>query len=94
VSTRFVGQVIPGGSLSKTVTVKVHGLEFPLPSVAILVTTVVPTGNVLPLGGRLTTFVTLQLSVAPTVQDTLFRLQRPRSVLNVKFVGHTIAGGV
>jgi hypothetical protein len=72
--TRFVGQVIPGGSLSRTVTVKVQWLKFPLASAAKLVTVVVPTGNVLPLGGMLARFVTAQLSVAPTVHVTLLRL--------------------
>ena len=36
---------------SATVTVKLHVVVFPAPSVAVLVTVVVPTGNVEPEGG-------------------------------------------
>jgi galactitol-specific phosphotransferase system IIC component len=75
VNIRFDGGVIAGGSVSSTVTVKVQVLRLPLASVAVLVTVVVPTGNVLPLAGLLTRFVTPQLSVAFTVNVTLLRLQ-------------------
>jgi len=63
--------------LSVTVTVKLQLLRLPLASVAVFVTVVTPTGNVLPLAGMLDRFVTLQLSVALTVKITLLRLQRP-----------------
>src|SRR5207249_5497936 len=41
-TVRFAGQVIAGGWLSSTVTVKAHVLELPLLSRAVLVTVVVP----------------------------------------------------
>ena len=68
-----------GGSVSLTVTAKVftlnvHTVWLPLASVAILVTTVVPSGNVLPLGGMLTTVTPGQLSLAVTTKVTLLRL--------------------
>ena len=53
---------------------KLHVLVLPLESVAVLVTVVVPTWNVLPLAGTLTRFVTRQLSVAVTTNVTLLRL--------------------
>src|SRR5439155_7111125 len=92
VNTKFVGQMITGFSLSVTVTVKVQLLVFPLASVAVLVTVVTPTGNVLPLGGLLTRLVTLQLSVALTVKVTLLRLHRPASAANTRLPGQVITG--
>src|SRR5436309_4425655 len=44
-TVRFAGQVIAGGCVSFTVTVKVHVLELPLLSRAVLVTVVVPTAR-------------------------------------------------
>jgi len=64
----------------------------PLASVAVLVTVVTPTGNVLPLGGLLTRFVTPQLSVALTVKVTLLRLHRPASEDNTRLPGQVITG--
>ena len=78
--------------MSVTVTVKLQLLVLPLASVAVLVTVVVPTGNVLPLGGLLTRFVTLQLSVALTAKVTLLRLQRPGSAVNTRLPGQVITG--
>ena len=78
--------------MSSTVTVKVQVLVLPLASVAVLVTVVTPTGKVLPLGGLLTRLVTLQLSVAVTLNATLLRLQRPASALNTRLAGQVIAG--
>src|SRR3974377_2462957 len=56
-ATRFilVGKTTTGVSVSRPFTVKVHRLWIPWMSVAMLVTTVVPPGKVLPLGGTLTT---------------------------------------
>jgi uncharacterized membrane protein len=65
---------------------------FPLASVAVFVTMVVPTGKVLPLAGLLTRFVTPQLSVALTVNVTLLRLHRPASALKTRLVGHVTTG--
>ena len=78
--------------MSVTVTVKVQRLRFPLASVAVLVTVVVPTGNVLPLAGRLTRFVTLQLSAALTTNVTLLRLHRPESAVNTRLLGQVTTG--
>src|SRR2546429_7170906 len=54
-NARFSGQVITGTSVSLILTVKVQTLELPWLSVAVFVTTVTPTGKVLPLAGMLTT---------------------------------------
>ena len=78
--------------MSRMVTVKVQLLALPLASVATFVTVVTPTGNVLPLGGVLTRFVTLQLSVALTAKVTLLRLQRPTSAFSTRFAGQVITG--
>ena len=78
--------------MSVTVTVKVQLLVLPLASVAVFVTVVVPTGNVLPLAMLLTRFVTLQLSVALTAKVTLLRLQRPGSAVSTRLPGQVIAG--
>src|SRR5262245_51784791 len=88
----LLGHVITGLCVSVTVTVKVQPLVLPLASVAVVVTVVVPRGNVLPLGGMLTLFVIAQLSVAATVKVTLLRLQRPGSVGNMRLVGQAITG--
>jgi hypothetical protein len=91
-NTRLFGQSITGFCVLVTVTLKVQVLVLPLASVATFVTVVVPTGNVLPLGRLLTRFVTLQLSVALTLNVTLVRLQRPGSAVSTKLVGHTMTG--
>ena len=78
--------------MSVTVTVKVQLLVLPLASLAVFVTVVVPTGNVLPLGGVLTRLVTLQLSVAVTLKVTLLRLHRPASAVNTRLLGHESTG--
>ena len=78
--------------MSVMVTVNVQLLVLPLASVAVLVTVVTPTANVLPLAGLLTKFVTLQLSVAVTAKVTLLRLHRPASALNTRLAGHVITG--
>src|SRR5262245_8887943 len=68
----LVGQVTTGPWLSRTVTVKVQVLVFPLLSVAVLVTVVTPAGKAEPLAGTLARFVTLpQASVAVTLKVTL-----------------------
>src|ERR1041385_8619297 len=74
------------------VTVNVQLLMLPPASVTVLVTVVTPTGNVLPLGGVLTTLATPQLSVALTSNVTLLRLQRPASAVRFRLLGHEITG--
>ena len=78
--------------MSVIVTVKVQVLVLPLASVAVLVTVVRPRAKVLPLGGVLTRFVTLQLSVALTLKVTLLRLHRPASALSTRLAGQVITG--
>ena len=78
--------------MSVIVTVNVQVLLLPLPSVAMLVTVVTPTGNVLPLAGVLTRLVTLQLSVALTLNVTLLRLHRPASALNTRLLEQVMTG--
>jgi hypothetical protein len=91
-TVRFTGQVMPGGNVSRTVTVKVHVFELPLRSRAVLVTVVVPSGKAKPLAGLLVTFVTAQLSVAVTLKIRLL-VQTPGAELTVIFPGQLIAGG-
>src|SRR5258708_30531410 len=65
------GQVMVGGWVSRTVTVKMHWPMLPLLSVAVLVTVVTPTGKAEPLAGTLTRLVTLpQGSLARTTKVT------------------------
>ena len=64
--------------------------ELPHASVAVAVTVVTPTENVLPEGGEETTFGTpVQLSVAVTVKETML-LHAPR----IMFAGHVTVGAV
>ena len=53
--------------MSLTVTVKLHVDVFPVASVAIEFTEVIPIGNKVPEAGIVTKLVTEQLSVAPIV---------------------------
>jgi len=78
--------------MSLTVTVKVHLAVLPLLSVAVLVTVVVPTTKVEPLGGELETVTSGRLSVAVTVNVTLL-LQPPETALTVMALGQMICGG-
>src|SRR5258706_43921 len=78
--------------LSVTGTVKVHVLELPVLSRAVLVTVVVPSGKARPLAVLLVMLVTAQLSVAFTMKVTLLA-HSPGAVLTVIFPGQLIAGG-
>jgi len=91
VSTRLLEQLITEPCVSVTVTVKLQRVVLPLASVAVFVTVVVPTGNVLPLAMLLTRFVTPQLSVALTKNVTLLRLQRPGSAVSTRLLEQLIA---
>ena len=59
---------------------------------AVLVTMVMPTGKVLPLGGTLATLTEPQLSVAPTTKVTLLLLHWPASAVRTMLVGQDNAG--
>ena len=78
--------------MSVTVTVNVQRLVLPLASVAVLVTVVVPTGNVLPLALLLTRLVTPQLSVALTKKVTLLRLHWPGSAVRTRLLEQVNTG--
>ena len=67
---------------TKVFTLNVHIVWFPLASVAILVTTVVPTGKVLPLGG-------LQTSVGGGLQPPLAVLVK-RTAAPLELVAFTM----
>jgi len=87
----FGGQVITGGWVSFTLTVKLHVRELPLLSRAVLITVVTPTGKAKPLGGELARLVTAQLSLAVTLKVTL--LKHPSgTALTVIFAGQVICG--
>lgn len=86
----FAGQVIVGAWLSTTVTVKEHTAVFPATSVAVAFTVVVPTANVLPLAGLLTT-LDEQLSVVVTVKET-GALQALKLLFTLILAGQAIVG--
>ena len=88
----FPGQLIAGGWISLTVTVKVHVLALPLLSRAVLVTVVMPSGKAKPLAGTLVKFVIVQLSLADTVKVTLL-VQAPGAALTNRLVEQVICGG-
>ena len=69
-ATIGAGQVGFGGVVSRTVTVKVQALVFPLPSVAVTVTVVTPIGKVEPEAGFEMSEATEQLSEAEGVKLT------------------------
>ena len=89
----LLGQVTTGGVASITVTMKVPVRVFPTPSVAVLVTIVVPSGNVDPDGGFETTVATEQSSLASTLKFTTAEAT-PGSLGTLMLAGHTIPGGV
>src|SRR6185503_7076552 len=93
-NTRLLEQVITEFCVSVTVTVKVQLLVLPLASVAVLVTVVTPTWNVLPLAGLLTRLVTLQLSVALTTKVTLLRRHCPASAVSTRLDGQVMVGAL
>ena len=75
-------------------TENVHVAVLPALSVAVLVTTVVPTGKVDPDGGTETTVTLEQLSVAVTVNVTFPFEHCPASAFAVMLDGHCITGFV
>jgi hypothetical protein len=85
------GHVITGAWLSTTVTVKEQVAVLPLPSVAVLVTVVVPTLNTVPEFWLDTTAALPQLSLAVTEKVTVVE-QRPASAFWLKLNGQLMAG--
>jgi hypothetical protein len=63
----LAGQVMEGGWLSTTVTLKLQVPVLPEESVAVQVTVLVPLANVEPLAGEQTTVAVPQLSLADGV---------------------------
>jgi hypothetical protein len=84
--------VMAGGSVSLTVTVKLHPVLLPCPSFALQFTVVVPRGKEEPLTGEQVTVAVPQLSVAVAVKVTLLA-QLPPEVLTDLLAGQVIAGG-
>jgi hypothetical protein len=69
--TTLTGQVITGGSVSLTVTLKLQLAVFPLASSAVQVTMLVPLAKALPLVGLQVTVALEQLSVAVAAKLTI-----------------------
>lgn len=89
----FVGHVIVGATVSRTVTVNEHAEEFPVASVAVQFTVVVAIANVAPDAGAHDTMgLGSQLSVAVVVYDTDAPLAPVHS--RTKFVEHVMTGGI
>ena len=79
-----------GACASTTVTVNAHVAVFPATSVAVEFTVVVPTANVLPLAGLLTTLAE-QLSVVVTEKVT-GALHAFNALFTLILAGHEIVG--
>jgi hypothetical protein len=89
----LAGDKIPGGVLSRTVTVNEQMVWLPPESRAVDVTTVVPVGNAVPEGGSLTTLTGQLPSVAVTVKVTTAE-QVAKVLFTVMLGGQLIVGGV
>src|SRR5262245_44414535 len=85
------GQVITGGVVSITVTVKEHDAVPPAESLAVTLTVVVPNGNADPDGGFAVTTSPGHELVAVTANPTTAP-QKPGFVLTVMLAGHVITG--
>jgi 3-hydroxymyristoyl/3-hydroxydecanoyl-(acyl carrier protein) dehydratase len=90
-TVKFPGHVTPGACWSRTVTVKLQVFVFPLASVAVHTTEVIPLANALPLAGTHATVWPGQLSVAVTAKVTLL-VQLPGAVATVRFPGQVTPG--
>src|ERR1041384_2890917 len=90
----LVGQVMIGGWVSFTVTVKLHVAVFVEVSVAVQLTVLVPFANVEPLAGAQLAVTPGQLSLTVAVQMTLDATQVPAVVFVTIFAGQVIVGGV
>src|SRR3989442_1654903 len=88
----FAGQVITGPWVSRTITRCWHVAVFPLPSVAVQVTRLVPTGNC--AGALLVTVTAPQLSLAVGLpKATPVAKHVPALALTVTSAGQVIVGG-
>jgi hypothetical protein len=88
-------EVNTGDSLSVTVTLNEHIAEFPFASVAVKVTSVVPTGNVDPLGNPDVCAITIpgQLSLAAGAVQFTTAPQTPGVLFTEIFTGHEVKTG-
>lgn len=91
VAVMLAGQVIVGGCVSLTFTVKLQVAVLPEASVAVTVTVVVPFGNAVPDGGLATTVTPGQLSDAVTLKVTTFE-HCPVVVVVTIFAGQVTVG--
>src|SRR5204862_1526297 len=91
----LVGQLITGGSLSVTVTVKLHVAVLPAASVTRNTLVVTPTGKADPLANPPVCVVTApaQLSAPACAPDVTTALQRLASTLATMLDGQLITGG-
>src|SRR6266536_397939 len=91
----FEGQLITGGSLSVTVTVKLHVAVLPAASVTRNTLVVTPTGKADPLANPPVCVVTApaQLSVPTGAVKVTTALHRLASTLATMFEGQLITGG-
>src|SRR5207302_11428974 len=90
-TTTSAGQVITGACVSRTITRCWQVATFPLLSVAVQVTRLVPTGNC--AGALLVTVTTPQLSLAVGLPNaTPVAKHAPALALTVTSAGHVIAG--
>src|SRR6266404_803640 len=87
----LAGQVITGAWMSRTITRCWQAVLLPLPSVAVQVTRLVPTGNC--AGALLVTVTAPQLSLAVGLpRATPVAKQAPALARTVTSAGHVIAG--
>ncbi len=84
------GQVIVGLTVSLTVTVWVDVVVFPLPSVTVQITVVLPNGNA--IGASLVTLAILQLSVVVGTPKFTVVAVHPVFVDALTFAGDVIVG--
>jgi hypothetical protein len=88
----FAGAVIVGKVVSVTVTVCVAVLMFPLPSVTVQITVVIPNGKA--VGALLVVEATEQLSAVTGVPKTTLVAVQPTLVFTETFAGAVIVGKV
>jgi hypothetical protein len=90
--TTLEGQVITGGSMSLTVTVKLQAVVLPFASVAVQVTGVTPLAKLDPLAGTQPNPTPGQLSLITGVKPTTC-VQAPGAALVTMLAGHVLDGG-
>src|SRR5436309_3072957 len=79
--------------ISRRITLKAHSLRLLATSLAVQVTTVVPNGKSVPLGGRHSTAALPQLSLAGGVAKATTALLTPTGRFVTSWIGHKRPGG-